>query len=86
MAPEETSCAILSVDIFHRSDDAKPATSVFCELGVGGLEEDLDSVKRSNYCFGLCESSSANVQIFPWGCCKHTALPANPPATPVRHM
>ena len=43
----------LSVDVAHGGHDAKPRSSVFGELWVGRLEEDLDPVEGTDHCLGL---------------------------------
>ena len=48
MPAEEPSGAVFAVDVFHGCDHSKPAASVFCELGIGGLEEDFDTVEGGN--------------------------------------
>ena len=53
MTAEETSHAILSVDVSHGGYDAEPGAGIFGELGVRGLEEDFDTVERTDDCFGL---------------------------------
>jgi hypothetical protein len=50
---EETPRAVLVVYEFHGGDDAGPGPGVFGELGVAGLEEDLDAVERGDDGFGL---------------------------------
>jgi hypothetical protein len=42
-----------AVDIFDRSSKSCPAAGVLGELGIGSLEEDLDTVERCNNGFGL---------------------------------
>ena len=53
MTAEETSHAVLSVDVSHSGDNAKPGAGIFRELGVRGLEEDFHAVERTDDCFGL---------------------------------
>ena len=53
MTAEETSHAVLSVDVSHRGDDAEPGPGIFGELRVRGLEEDFHTVERTDDCFGL---------------------------------
>ena len=58
VAPEEAAHAGFTIDVAHRRYDAEPRTGVLGELGVGGLEEDFDSVERADDCFCLdCEVS-----------------------------
>ena len=53
MPAEETTRAIFAVDVNHGGYDARPRARVFPELGIGGLEEDFDSVEGGNHGFGL---------------------------------
>ena len=53
MTAEETSHAVLSVDVSHRGDDAEPGAGVLGELGARGLKEDFHTVERTDDCFGL---------------------------------
>ena len=53
VASEQTTDTILTIDVAHGSHDAEPGTSIFSELRVGSLEQDLDTIEGSNDCFGL---------------------------------
>lgn len=53
VASEETADAVLTVDVSHGCYHTEPGTGVFGELRIGGLEEDLDTVEGTDYCFGL---------------------------------
>ena len=53
MPTEEPAQAVLAVDVAHGGHDAKPGAGVLGELGVGGLEEDLDAVEGADDGFGL---------------------------------
>ena len=53
MPAEEAADAVLTVDVAHGGHNTEPGTSVFGELRVGGLEEDLDAVQGTDHCFGL---------------------------------
>lgn len=53
MATEESSSAVLLVDIPHGRDDTEPRAGIFCELGVRGLKQDFDAVKWTDDGFGL---------------------------------
>ena len=53
MPAKEAAYAVLAVDVAHSRHHAKPRASVFGELRIGGLEQDFDPVKRSNYSLGL---------------------------------
>ena len=48
MAAEETLETVLLIDVAHGCYDTEPRAGVFGELGVGSLEEDLDTVERAN--------------------------------------
>ena len=66
--------------------EEKGRTCVFLEVGVGGLEEDLDSVERGDDCLGLrwslhtreCAQSGERERK------RRTTQPATPPAIPER--
>ena len=45
VALEEAADAMLAVDERHGAERAAPCTRVLLEVGVGGLEEDLDAVE-----------------------------------------
>ena len=45
----------MSIDVADGGEDAKPAAGIFGEVGIGGLEEDLDAVERADYRFCLSE-------------------------------
>ena len=53
MAAEETTKAVLAVDVPHGRHDAEPCSGVFGKLRVGCLEEDFDAVQRADYGLGL---------------------------------
>ena len=53
MAAEEPAQAIGPVDVADGCENAEPAAGIFCELGRGGLEEDLDPIEGADYSFGL---------------------------------
>jgi hypothetical protein len=53
MAAKETAEALVGVDVADRPYQAEPVAGVFGELGIGGLEEDLDPVEGSDDCFCL---------------------------------
>lgn len=53
MAAKETKRPILKVDVAYRLRGAGPGTSVFLELRIGSLEQDLDAVEGSDYSFCL---------------------------------
>jgi hypothetical protein len=53
VSAEEASCAFVFVNVSHGCHDAEPGAGVFCELGIAGLEEDLDAVEGRDYCFCL---------------------------------
>ena len=53
VATKQTTYAICVVDVPDCSDDSKPGTGVFGELGIGRLEQDFDAVQRTNNCFSL---------------------------------
>lgn len=53
MTAEKTSYAILTIDIPDGSENAEPATRVFCEVRVGSLKEDLYPIKRPDNRFSL---------------------------------
>ena len=61
MSTEKTSETVCLVDIADCSYNAQPVAGIFGKLRVGGLEEDLDAVKRTDYCLCL-------------GCCQHETL------------
>lgn len=63
MSAEETACAVFAVDICHGGCDARPGAGVFPELGVGGLEEDFDSVEGGDYGFGLGQIYISNNSV-----------------------
>lgn len=50
---EEPTYAGADVDVAYGSRKATPGAGIFGELGVAGLEEDLDAVERAYYCFRL---------------------------------
>ena len=41
------------VNVANGGREADPGAGVLCELGVAGLEEDLDAVEGADYCFRL---------------------------------
>jgi hypothetical protein len=57
VAAEQSTESVFAVDVAHRPDDTEPVACVLCKLGIGGLEEDLDAVERTDDCFGLHERS-----------------------------
>lgn len=82
MPTEEPTHAVLAVDVAHGGHNAKPGTGIFSKLGVGGLEEDFDTVEGADDSFGLGRRlvSGATMSKREED---HTAHPANPPASPV---
>lgn len=50
---EEPAHARLGVDVAHGGHDAEPGARVFCELRVGGLEENFHPVERADDGLGL---------------------------------
>jgi hypothetical protein len=50
---EEPADAGAGVDVAHGDGHAGPGARVFCEVGVGGLEEDFYAVEGAYYCFCL---------------------------------
>jgi hypothetical protein len=55
MATKESYCSILAVNSSQGSRESEPGARVFRILRIGRLEENLDSVKRSDCGFGLCK-------------------------------
>jgi len=53
VALEEPSHTGADVDVAYGGREAAPGAGVLCELGVAGLEEDLDAVEGAYYCFRL---------------------------------
>jgi hypothetical protein len=63
VAPVETECAFGAEDVAHGAGYAEPGAGVFCELGVGGLEEDLDAVEGGDEGFGLSSNLSISMSL-----------------------
>ena len=63
VAPEKTAQAVLLVDVPHGGYDAEPGARVFGKLRVRGLEEDFDTVKGTDYGFGLFGDNSQRVGL-----------------------
>lgn len=67
VAAEETTHTGLPVDVAHGGHDAEPGAGVFCELRVGGLEEDLNAVEgaddgfRRAPCHASCKARSEDI-------------------------
>lgn len=54
VAAEQAQDALVQVDVLDRCRGAESGGGVLAELGVVGLEEDLDAVKGRDDCFCLC--------------------------------